>query len=79
MSNIHGGFKKPINKCFRLSSFVYTNVPLLFGLACTPPTRFNIIFWQSVNQSYNFGMNYANREASNTMKPSALICTLSGF
>lgn len=44
-SNIHSGFKKPVNKFFRLSSFVYVNMPILWGFTIAAPTTTNVIFW----------------------------------
>ena len=48
----------------RMSSFVPMNMPIAFGMIMTPPTPFNTILWQWVNQTYNASMNYANRNAS---------------
>lgn len=63
--NLHPETDLPINKFFRWSSFVPTNIPLIVGISCLPPTPFNQIFFQSLNQSYNFGNNIANASASN--------------
>ena len=48
----------------RMCAFVPTNLPIIFGMLMTPPTPTNIIFWQWINQTYNAGMNYGNRNAS---------------
>jgi hypothetical protein len=37
-----------------------SNVPILFGMVCAPATRFNIMFFNILNQSYNAGLNHAN-------------------
>ncbi|OQS04486.1 Mitochondrial Tricarboxylate Carrier (MTC) Family [Thraustotheca clavata] len=49
---------------FRMPAFVPVNIPICSGMVLAPPTLFNTIFWQWVNQSYNAGFNYANRNAS---------------
>ena len=49
---------------FRMSGFVLFNTPILFGTILVTQTPFNIMLWQFVNQSYNAGTNYANRNAS---------------
>ena len=51
---------------FRFSSFLPVNIPISFGFIFTRPTPFNTIFWQWINQTYNAGCNYANRNASAT-------------
>lgn len=33
----------------RISSFVPTNVPIIVGMLCSPPTTFSTIFWQWLN------------------------------
>jgi hypothetical protein len=43
------------------------NVPIVAGMIYAAPTIGNIIFWQWVNQSANVAVNYANRNASNSM------------
>lgn len=48
----------------RMSSFLPLNLPISFGLIITPPTPFNTILWQWINQSYNAQNNYGNRNAS---------------
>mmetsp|Transcript_32160 Transcript_32160/g.55537 ORF Transcript_32160/g.55537 Transcript_32160/m.55537 type:complete len:322 (-) Transcript_32160:32-997(-) len=50
---------------FRLASFAPANIPIMVGILLTKKTFFNIVFWQATNQSYNFGFNYCNRNASN--------------
>jgi hypothetical protein len=43
-----------------MSAFVPMNIPIAFGLVSLPATRFNIMLFNFINQSYNAGMNYAN-------------------
>lgn len=64
-SNLHPETGQPVNKLFRWCNFVPTNIPLILGIAVLPPTTFNQIFFQSLNQSYNFGVNVSNASASN--------------
>ncbi|KAJ0397880.1 hypothetical protein ATCC90586_006466 [Pythium insidiosum] len=61
---VHPQTKEIIPVGFRLSAFVPVNIPICAGMLLAPPTLFNTIFWQWVNQSYNAGFNYANRNAS---------------
>jgi hypothetical protein len=48
-----------------MSSFLFMGVPLTVGLTMAPPTRFNTMFWQWMNQTYFAGLNFGNRNASN--------------
>ena len=48
----------------RFSSFLPMNIPIAFGFVFAAPTPFNTIFFQWLNQTYNAGLNYANRNAS---------------
>ena len=57
----------------RTSSFVFMNLPIIGAMALTPPTPFNTIFWQWINQTYNAGFNYGNRNASSETKVSELL------
>jgi hypothetical protein len=47
-----------------MCAFVPTNMPIIFGMLMTPPTPLNMAFWQWINQTYNAGMNFGNRNAS---------------
>lgn len=53
-----------------MCAFVPTNVPIIFGMLMTKSTPASTAFWQWLNQTYNAGMNYGNRNASSqyTMK-----------
>jgi len=44
----------------RMCAFVPCNIPIAFGLICLPVTRFNILSFNILNQSYNALMNYSN-------------------
>ena len=51
---------------FRMCGFVPMNVPILFGIVLAPPTiKFTALF-QWLNQSYNAGLNYGNKNSSCT-------------
>ena len=63
--NLHPETGQPVNRLFRWSNFVVTNIPLIMGISVLPPTTFNQIFFQSLNQSYNFGNNVSNASSSN--------------
>ena len=72
-SNLHPETDQPVNKFFRWCNFVPTNIPLILGIAVLPPTTFNQIFFQSLNQSYNFGVNISNASASNQKSTNELL------
>lgn len=67
----------------RVSSFLPLNLPISFGLIITPPTPFNTILWQWINQTYNAQCNYGNRNASSkytvasVLRSYLLACTTS--
>jgi len=50
----------------RTSAFVTVNIPIIAAMMLSPPTMFNTIFWQWVNQTYNAVFNFGNRNASST-------------
>lgn len=56
----------------RTCSFVPTNIPIIGGMILSPPTQAYTIFWQWLNQTYNAGLNYGNRNASSTQTTSEL-------
>jgi hypothetical protein len=43
-----------------MSAFLPVNIPIAFGLICLPATKFNILFFNFINQTYNALMNWAN-------------------
>jgi sideroflexin-5 len=63
-ASIHPDTNQPVPWVMRMCAFVPTNLPIIFGMLMTPPTPMNTIFWQWLNQTYNAGMNYGNRNAS---------------
>jgi sideroflexin-5 len=63
-ASIHPDTNQPVPWVMRMCAFVPTNLPIIFGMLMSPPTPINTIFWQWLNQTYNAGMNYGNRNAS---------------
>lgn len=63
-STIHPDTQKPVPAFFRLAAFVPVNIPIVIGMLLVPKTSFSIPFWQAVNQTYNVGFNYCNRNES---------------
>lgn len=63
-STIHPDTGDKIPFYCRMSGFILFNTPILFGVLMTKQTPMNIIFFQWLNQSYNAGLNYGNRNAS---------------
>lgn len=63
-ASIHPDTNKPVPWVMRMCAFVPTNLPIIFGMLISPPTPVNTMFWQWLNQTYNAGMNYGNRNAS---------------
>ena len=53
-----------VSKPFRMCGFLPTNVPIISAMFLSAPTMFNTAFWQAVNQSYNAGLNYGNKNSS---------------
>mmetsp|Transcript_38270 Transcript_38270/g.78469 ORF Transcript_38270/g.78469 Transcript_38270/m.78469 type:complete len:332 (+) Transcript_38270:38-1033(+) len=64
---LHSDTKEPVPTPFRVCAFVPANVPICAGMLMMPQTPFNVVFWQWVNQSYNAGFNYCNRNASSSL------------
>ena len=63
-SCIHPDMKEPIPWPMRISAFVPANIPIVCGMILSAPTPMNTFFWQWLNQTYNAGLNYGNRNAS---------------
>jgi hypothetical protein len=63
-SSINPSSGTPIPWPMRTSAFVPTNIPIICGMLLTAPTPFNTFLWQWVNQTYNAGLNFGNRNAS---------------
>lgn len=64
-SNMHPETGKPVQKLFRWSAYCPVNIPIIVGLSVLPPTPLNQFIFQTINQSYNFGVNFANSTSSN--------------
>ena len=60
------------------AGFLPANVPILAGLLFTERTRFNIIFWQSINQSYNSAVNYTYLNPNEPASYSSLLASYLG-
>ncbi|GAB9472220.1 hypothetical protein Gpo141_00009403 [Globisporangium polare] len=71
-SAVHPQTGETLPLYFRLSAFVPVNIPICAGMILAPPTLGNTIFWQWVNQSYNAGFNYSNRNASSEQDNSTI-------
>ena len=63
-SAVHPDTNKALPWIMRISSFMPMNIPLNVGFILAPPTLFNTVFVQVVNQTYNATMNYGNANAS---------------
>lgn len=75
---LHPDTQLPIPALFRISAFGPVNIPICAGMLMTAPTPFNIVFWQWVNQSYNAGFNYCNRNASSGLTNEKLAFVYAG-
>ena len=53
-----------VMKGMRLCGFLPLNVPIISAMFLSAPTMFNTAFWQAVNQTYNAGLNYGNKNSS---------------
>jgi hypothetical protein len=49
-----------------MCGFVPVNVPILCGMILAAPTMRNTIFFQWLNQSYNAGLNFGNKNSTCT-------------
>ena len=47
-----------------MCGFVPVNIPILCGIVLSKPTMFNTILFQWLNQSYNAGLNFGNKNSS---------------
>ena len=65
-ASIHPDTGKLVPWVMRMCAFVPTNIPIIFGMLMTKSTPFNTAFYQWLNQTYNAGMNYGNRNASSS-------------
>lgn len=72
LGNMHAETGEPITLPFRWATFPIANIPICVGLAVLPPTPINQFIAQSVNQTYNFGINVSNASASNQLSTTEL-------
>ncbi|EFC43915.1 predicted protein [Naegleria gruberi] len=70
-SSIHPDTKEPIFPAFRMSAFVPMNLLIVSGMLSARSIP-STIFWQTVNQTCNVCVNYANRNASNEVSNATL-------
>ena len=64
--------EEPIMWPSRISAFIPTNLPIFAGMLISAQTTRNIVFWQWLNQTYNAGLNFGNRNASSPQTTSDL-------
>jgi hypothetical protein len=57
-STFHPETGNKIPKPFRVYSFTLVNVPIIVGLVVLPVTKFNLFFFNTLNQCYNASLNY---------------------
>jgi tricarboxylate carrier len=62
---------------FRMSAFVPVNIPIVVGMINSTGVA-GTLFWQWFNQSYNVAVNYANRNASNSMSTQQILASYAG-
>ena len=75
-SNMHPETKEPVQIPFRWSCYVPVQIPIVYATYVLPRTTFNQVISQSVNQIYNFGVNYNNSSASNPMSAKDIAASL---
>jgi sideroflexin-5 len=63
---IHPDSKKAVPMIFRMNWFVPANLPIVFAMICIPQTPVNLMIGQWLNQSYNAGLNYNNRNMTSS-------------
>ena len=49
---------------FRMCGFIFTNLPVVIGILVAPPTMFYTVLFQWLNQSYNAGLNFGNKNST---------------
>ena len=49
---------------FRMCGFLAMNVPIISGMFLSAPTMFNTAMWHMINQSYNAGLNFGNKNST---------------
>ena len=63
-SSEHQDLKEIIPWSMRSSAFTPVCLPFFLAMVLAPPTQKHTLFWQIVNQTYNAGFNYGNRNGS---------------
>ena len=63
-SAYNGDSDELIPKPLRMCSFMPANIPILALVLLAPPTMFNTILAQWMNQSYNAALNYSYKNPS---------------
>ena len=51
-------------KPWQLCGFTPMNIPIIAGMVLSSPTMFNTLLFGWMNQSYNAGMNFGNRNST---------------
>ena len=72
-SAIHPDTGEKVVQPFRMSGFAIYGTPIVVGMLMPNPTLVGTIFWQSINQTHNACVNYANRNASQPTSTSDLV------
>ena len=65
---LHPDTGERINPLFRMSAFMPVNLPITAGMLLSGPGAAQL-FWQWINQSYNAGFNFANRNVKDGSAP----------
>ena len=73
LSSVHPDTGEFLPWFARTSSLLATNIPIFTAMMLSKPTVANTIFWQIVNQTYNAGFNFCNRNASSTTTTSQIL------
>jgi tricarboxylate carrier len=76
-SMVHPDTGEIIPAPFRFSAFLPANLGIVVGML-TARSIPSIVFWQTVNQTYNVCVNYANRNASSTTDNKQLAISFGG-
>lgn len=71
-ANTHPETREPLPILFRWSAYCPVNIPIIVGISVLAPTPFNQFFFQTVNQTYNFGINICNSSSSNKKSTSEI-------
>lgn len=62
----------------RMSSFIPINMPISYAMIVIAPTPFNTIMGQWINQTYNAGINYGNRNATSVYTTNDIMKSYTG-